>query len=143
MSQKYTIIWEKWKDPLGYDDQEEETSELIDNSDDDDDDDDANIPSIEHKNKKIKCHIVSTPFGIIPFNENTASSEIFNFWTGHSNFAITLDVANIIDNIDGVETLNIFTKYRFRIAVGKAFIDSDVMRDINKYVYSYLESQYD
>lgn len=139
MTQFYTIVWEKWKDPLGYDDQNSddlnpniedyETSQTDDHND--------------QISKKIKCHVISTPFGIIPFNENTASSEIFNFWTGHTNFAITVGVANIIDNIDGVETLNIFTKYRFRIAVGKAFNDSEVMREINKYVYEYLEREYD
>lgn len=137
MKQDHAIMWEKWKDPLGYDDQEDD-QDIIDPIDSNYMDNEE--LSIEHKHKKIKCHIITTPFGIIPFNENTASSEIFNFWTGHANFAITIDVASIIEAVDGVETLNIFTKYRFRIAVGKAFADSDVMREINKQVYNYLEN---
>lgn len=139
MNKFYTIVWEKWKDPLGYDDQNNDHL----SSNNDDYETQNNEEQTDQISKKIKCHIISTPFGIIPFNENTASSEIFNFWTGHSNFAITVAVANIIDDIDGVETLNIFTKYRFRIAVGKAFNDSEVMREINKKVYEYLESEYD
>lgn len=139
MTQFYTIVWEKWKDPLGYDDQN--TDNLNPNIED------YETPKEEEQidqiSKKIKCHMIATPFGIIPFNENTASSEIFNFWTGHTNFPITVAVANIVDYIDGVETLNIFTKYRFRIAVGKAFNDSEVMRNINKNVYEYLEREYD
>jgi hypothetical protein len=140
MSQNNIIIWEKWKDPLGYDDQEE-NQDIVD-SVENDYTDIEDLP-IEQKHKKIKCHIITTPFGIIPFNENTASSEIFNFWTGHANFAITVEIASIIENVDGVETLNIFTKYRFRIAVGKAFADSEVMREINQQVYCYLEDKYD
>lgn len=127
--QENLIIWEKWKDPLGYDDIEniEETQEYEDEQ------------VVTQKIKKIKCTLITTPFGIIPFNENTASSEIFNFWTGHTTFAITKSVADIIENTDGVETLNVFTKYRFRIGIGKAFNDSSVMRNINNNVYNFLE----
>jgi hypothetical protein len=73
--------------------------------------------------------------GIIPMNENTMSGKIFNFWMGHTNFNITKKIADIIEQTDGVETLDIFTRYRFRIGVGKAFDDSSVMRTINKRVY--------
>lgn len=138
------IIWEKWKDPLGYDDQEEvnldpEDSNIYNDDIEDEDEIDHGHPA---KIKKIKCQLISTPFGLIPVNENTASSEIFNFWTGHTNFAITQEISNIIEETDGVETLNVFTKYRFRIAVGKAFNDSAVMREINNNVYSYIDSDY-
>jgi len=132
---KNTIIWEKWKDPLGFDDQEDE-KDLDFSSKNDYDEEDIS----EHaKTKKIKCQLIHTPFGIIPINENTASSEIFNFWTGHTNFAVTKQIADIIETTDGVETLNIFTKYRFRIAVGKAFNDSIVMRRININIYNHLD----
>lgn len=138
MNQENIIIWEKWKDPLGFDDQEDD-SDLDNESVSDYDDMYENKKQI--KNKKIKCQLIHTPFGVIPINENTASSEIFNFWTGHSNFAITKNIADIIEATDGVETLNVFTKYRFRISVGKAFDDSTVMRTINDNVYIYLDEQ--
>lgn len=141
MINQHKIIWEKWKDPLGYDDQEVIESEgSLDHPEMIDEDDEENHTFIDKKIKKIKCHMITTPFGIIPINENTASSEIFNFWTGHSNFPITKEIADIIENTDGIETLNIFTKYRFRIAVGKAFIDSEVMRSVNHNVYNFLEN---
>ena len=76
--------------------------------------------------------------GIIPFNDNTASGKIFNFWMGHTNFDISKSIVNIIEKIDGVETLDVFTRYRFRIAIGKAFDDSQIMRNINKKIYSEL-----
>lgn len=138
------IIWEKWKDPLGYDDQEEVNLDPEDSDiyNDDIEDEDEIDHGHTAKIKKIKCQLISTPFGLIPVNENTASSEIFNFWTGHTNFAITQEISNIIEETDGVETLNVFTKYRFRIAVGKAFNDSAVMREINNNVYFYIDSDY-
>lgn len=135
MKQNNIIIWEKWKDPFGFDDKEDLGVDDADSSSYDNGADEAReIKQV----KKIKCQIIATPFGVIPVNENTASSEIFNFWTGHTNFALTQDIASIIEEINGVETLNIFTKYRFRIAIGKAFKDSVVMRKINNSVYSYL-----
>jgi hypothetical protein len=143
-----TIIWEKWKDPLGYDD--ENITDKLENYDDpvfyeedivEDNDYEDEEEDQEKKTKieRIREKFILTPLGIMPLNENTASSKIFNFWTGHSNFPITKNIASIIEDTDGVETLDIFTKYRFRIAVGKAFNDSEVMRDINQNVYGYLE----
>ena len=73
--------------------------------------------------------------GIIPYNEYTASSKIFNFWTGHTNFNIIDSVAYSIETTEGVETLDIFTRYRFRIGIGKAFEDREVMRSIEKKMY--------
>lgn len=129
------IIWEKWKDPFGMDDQEN----ILDCADNED-----NFETEQriHETKKIKCQIITTPFGIIPINENTASGSIFNFWNGHTNFPITKRIAKIIEETNGVETINVFTKYRFRIAVGKAFEDSSVMRQINNNVYTCIENNH-
>lgn len=127
------IMWEKWHDPFGLDDVETE-EETYDEEHYED-----NIVEYK-KTKKIRSQVIATPFGIIPINENTASGEIFNFWTGHTNFALTKKISSLIENIDGVETLNIFTKYRFRVGIGKAFTDSEVMRSINSNVYEHLEN---
>ena len=50
---------------------------------------------------------------------------------GHTNFNISTITANIIESSEGVETLDIFTRYRFRISVGKAFSDSKILREIS------------
>lgn len=138
------IVWEKWRDPfLGYDENEidiENThttnflNEIIDDGEEDEEfEDPQQINPIE---KPVR--IIYTPMGIIPYNEYTASSKIFNFWVGHTPFSITKRIAYIIENTDGVETLDIFTRYRFRIAIGKVFKETDVMQDINKNVISFL-----
>jgi hypothetical protein len=137
MSNNNVIIWEKWLDPFGSDEEFCERNERYE------DDLDYNEDSSLYQKliTQNKYPIIATPFGIIPITESTSSSKIFNFWTGHTNFSITRKVSNIIEHTEGVETLSVFTRYRFRISVGKAFKDSDVMTKINNNIYYYLENK--
>jgi hypothetical protein len=141
-----TIIWQKWVDPFGEDEaievapiyeyEEDQEAEEVDTSISEKVESILNDELLNKKSKNIK--VMSTPMGIIPITENTASGKIFNFWTGHTNFNITKKVASLIEDTDGVECLDIYTRYRFRVAIGKAFDDSKVMREINNNVYEYL-----
>jgi hypothetical protein len=140
------IIWQKWVDPFGDEDQlidSLESEMLEDYSHFIEDDPHTQTEESIEKKSTIKNHknirVIATPMGIIPVTENTASGKIFNFWTGHTNFNITRRIVSLIEETEGVETLDIFTRYRFRISVGKAFDDSSIMRSINDNVYSYLE----
>ena len=85
--------------------------------------------------------VISSPMGIIPYNEYSAPSKIFNFWVGHANFDITEKIAKIIEQSRGVEILDVFTRYRFRIAIGKGFQDRDVMNVINNSIGLYFNEQ--
>lgn len=140
MSQpKYKIIWEKWKDPFGTEPEDDISQTIFGETSDEEDEDSESQDNPLSGAKEVRCKIIVTPFGAIPYTENTASSKIFNFWTGHTNFSISKPIAEIIEDTEGVETLDIFTRYRFRISIGKAFQDSSVMRSINNQVYSFLE----
>ena len=133
------IIWEKWRDPFGLDDAETDFVPKNDSSDsytDEYETEGENPFSSSTINGPIK--MVSTPMGIIALDGNMNSSKIFNFWTGHANFDITKDIRDVIKSTDGVETLDVYTRYRFRVGVGKAFSDSEVMRKINQNVYKEL-----
>lgn len=133
------IVWQKWFDPFGEDDIDSMESALENQIEDHLDDEDSYLG--EHHpppNKPIKA--IATPMGLIPYNENTASSKIFNFWVGHTNFSITQDIGSILEAIDGVETLDIFTRYRFRISIGKAFDPPKVMKKINDTIYAFMEN---
>lgn len=138
---EYKIIWEKWNDPFGenidetmwnhYDDEniEDGSSELM------------NDEIIRSKiNKPIK--VIASPMGLIPYNEHTASSKIFNFWVGHTNFDISQPIIDIIEKSHGIELLDVFTRYRFRIAIGKSFSDSDTMISLNEKIQIFLENLY-
>jgi hypothetical protein len=135
MNKKHIIIWEKWRDPfLGYDENDidieaEPMPEFLeeDNESHDDDDDETENHIIK-SSKPVR--VIATPMGLIPYNEYTASGKIFNFWTGHTNFNITKNIARVIETTNGIETLDIFTRYRFRIGIGKAFEDRTIMKSI-------------
>lgn len=121
------IIWEKWVDPFGQnmDSVEWPGYDQVDND-------------AESEKKNTKIYAISTSMGIIPYNEHTDCTKIFNFWLGHTNFNITTNIVKKIENINGVETLDIFTRYRFRVAFGKAFNDRDIMSTISNTIYEYL-----
>lgn len=121
------ITWEKWKDPFG-------------EKDEDNTDYDSYEEYLEPE-ENVVSKVLLTPMGIIPYNDNTASGKIFNFWIGHTNFSITSQISNMIENSEGVETLDIFTRYRFRISVGKAFDDSEIMRNINTIIYTHFNKK--
>lgn len=137
------IVWQKWMDPFGDDDEsvlDQSEPEFYDEQDNliKEEEIDSLDPKKFAKTKSASVKVMATPMGIIPINENTASSKIFNFWVGHTNFNITRKIAQIIEETDGVEALDVFTRYRFRIAIGKVFTDSNVMKNINDNVYEYL-----
>jgi hypothetical protein len=137
MNNLHKIVWEKWVDPFGADIDE---TKWNDYNEQDDDEDVFTDNEIQSKLAK-PVRVISTPMGLIPYNEYTSSSKIFNFWVGHTNFNISTYVTNIIEQCAGVEILDIFTRYRFRIGIGKCFTDSDTMNIINNNVYEYLYDQ--
>lgn len=138
---KKIIQWEKWRDPFGIEDAETDYSGIEESKDLYLDEEAEAIESgmkigpfsSSAINGPVK--IISTPMGLIPIDSNM-TNKLFNFWTGHTNFDITKKVKDVIESTEGVETLEIYTRYRFRVGVGKAFNDSDVMRSINKNVYN-------
>lgn len=138
MSQKI-IQWEKWRDPFGIEDSETDFREFEEEAtylDEDAEPMECGYPIGPLQPSAINgpVKIISTPMGLIPIDSNM-TNKLFNFWTGHTNFDITKKVKDTIESTEGVETLEIYTRYRFRVGVGKAFNDSYVMRRINKNVY--------
>ena len=145
---QYKIVWQKWIDPFGQDHEESasldyenenlDLSSAYSRSDKDDNIlDDEDEPLIKKKSIKV----IASPMGLIPYNEHTASGKIFNFWLGHTNFDITINVSKIIEDTDGVEALDIFTRYRFRVAIGKCFGASETMVRIQENICRYLDEQ--
>lgn len=102
-----TIKWQRWKNPIT----------------------DINMEGDTEEGKII---IRNTPFGLQPARvgmNDIAKNRIF---IGHANFDVTEEVAEIISNVDGVESLETPTPYMFRIVVGKAFNSKKVRRIITE-----------
>lgn len=129
------IIWEKWIDPFGKDIDEAKWTDYNNNITDfkniiNTDTLDTNDPQYRPEIINNPIKVIASPLGIIPYNEHTASSKIFNFWVGHTNFNLSSEIVNAFEKCEGIEILDIFTRYRLRIAIGKCFIDNEVMRNI-------------
>lgn len=60
----------------------------------------------------------------------------FDCWVGHTNFNINEGIKNTLNQVDGVEVLDIISRYRFFIGIGKMFKFSDVRKDIERAVCS-------
>tara|TARA_Y100000004_G_scaffold188797_1_gene243472 strand:+ start:3736 stop:4155 length:420 start_codon:yes stop_codon:yes gene_type:complete len=135
------IIWEKWVDPYLPENVESQWPDYEESQDRQEDIEDVEEDDNEPEIKRHLMYAISSPMGIIPYNEYSAPSKVFNFWVGHTNFNITQPVANIIESTEGIEILDIFTRYRFRIAIGKNFKDRNVMNTVNKLIGIYLHEQ--
>lgn len=51
---------------------------------------------------------------------------------GYTNFDITTSVQDALESVDGVELLEVMSRYRFFLGVGKLFNFSDVRRDVEE-----------
>lgn len=141
-----SVVWEKWQDPFEAADNipthstpEDfiEQPEYIDDLNEEDIAEEEEASGIEFENKKVRA--ILTPFGLIPYDETNSLNTLFNFWVGHTNFDITAPIAKIIEQTPGVETLDIFSRYRFRIGIGKLFTSGNVLSDISGGIVEYLD----
>ena len=137
----YDVYWEKWIDAFEQEDDNlekemQQMQELLSNEEDLDLEEDLELI------KESVSHIrsIMTPFGILPLTEQTKASSHFKFWVGHSNFKLTEDFYKVIGQQPGIEALDILTPYRFRIAVGKMFVDRDVMKDVRDTMVSHVRN---
>ncbi len=128
---KHIIAWEKWADPYCENLDEFEEPDYIPEAENAG----QTLPPQLHQNG---MKFIMTPMGVVPLAEHSVPSKVFNFWVAHTNFPITYNVRDIIENTEGVEILDIFTKYRMRIGVGKLFNSGKVRKHINNNIDQYL-----
>ena len=144
------IVWQKWYDPYGDDIEDNEWNEAIIDSQknqneevqEDYEQKVASANNIQQNVSQVKkpMKLMFTPMGIIPITEYSTPSKVFNFWMAHTNFDITPKINSLIEKSEGVETLDVFTRYRLRIGIGKAFDTGKVMRQINASIAQHLET---
>ncbi len=73
-----------------------------------------------------------TAVGVVPVYDGAGPSSVFNMWIGHTNFTITPSVVNAIANEPGVEGVDVISRYRFRLVVGKVFLENVVKRGVEQ-----------
>ena len=117
------IAWEKWDDDII---EEEVREEILDQFDEDDEE--GVLEALDFLQKIPK--LVSTPTGIYQLHDKMNIMNQFDCWLGYTNFDITRTVKATLERIEGVELLEIMSRYRFFIGVGKLFNFTEVRRDI-------------
>ena len=124
---KPTIVWTKWYNPFSNDEIKEILKKLKKQHQEDSDEEEkeeADLPTPV----KVAFHPV---LGLLPITDYAEPDKIFNFWLGHTNFTISDEIVQLMQKIEGVEILDILTRYRFRIGIGQAFKDSNVLNRIS------------
>jgi len=72
--------------------------------------------------------------GLVPVREGLPAFRAFNLYIGHTNFDIDSAFVEQVAKLPGVETLDVFTRYRFRLGIGRCFKPADVRQSINDLV---------
>lgn len=90
----------------------------------------------EEEQEEIATEQTETYFLPKNFYETISLMSRFDCWIGHTNFNITTSIKDKLNEVDGVEVLNVMSRYRFFIGIGKMFDFSDVRKEIEKAVIS-------
>lgn len=112
---EFKIIWDKFRFP----DEKEEDEDL-------DMDDVGYEDSEEEMRPQFRIAQILNGGGENPF----VQIKSFNFWTAHTNFRLNKALILLIADVDGVETVDVISRYRFHISVAKAFDEQQVKREV-------------
>lgn len=144
--QKREIKWLRWRDPiLGFikmhsklteEEKSFEEEVAADSFSDDDDREQSVLPD-----GKLQGPVYQGPQGLVPLYEGTMPSRYWNFWIGHTNFPINKPESIALEKTPGVESLDIFTPYRFRVGIGMMFKQDEVKKGVEKALRINLESE--
>lgn len=134
------IVWRKWQDPLRslvYDKKTLSAEQSDPLSEEEQDAADSFITTQEKQRKPRKDEFNTGPVlvgetGVVPIFEHSIPSKLYNFWMGHTNFKIRSSHFKTLINSPGVESIRVYTPYRFRLGIGFAFNPSKVKRGIEK-----------
>jgi hypothetical protein len=117
------ILWEKWVRPLGGG-EEFMSQEALDKLDDEEGDlieaqwDKEGYKEAEDFDIRP---VVPAAMGYIPISIYGDWPANFNFRVAHTSFTLSRSVRKALKAVPGVETLDIMTRYRCRIGIGKCF----------------------
>lgn len=80
----------------------------------------------------------SMPIGVKDYFPH---EKTYRFWLAKTNFSITKDIIDIIDNTDGIFSCENFHRYVVRLGVGDLFEPKQVFSSLNKQIFTYLKEQ--
>jgi hypothetical protein len=123
------IAWEKWEDDIV---QERIREDSKTESVEEDSLEESFLEAMENMPIQEIPKVVSTAVGIFEIYDRNKPSNQYDCWLGHTNFNISQEVKNCIENIEGVEVLKVLTRYRFFVGIAKMFDFKKVRVEIEK-----------
>ena len=87
------------------------------------------LEELEDDERPSHVPLLMTASGPIPLQDIHPMKQ-FDFWTVHTNFPVSEDIAEMIDDTLGVEAFNILSPVRMRIAIGKLFDTNQIQMEI-------------
>ena len=133
------IAWESWNSKV----EEILSYEIEDTEDTNEDNDIESLGSIALPSDLLSFQpkIIHTPMGMFPEDSILKPSDRWDCWLGYTNFDITNKIADTIENVAGIEALNIIGRYTFFIGVAVLFDIKEVRRDIEESLCEYTEEE--
>lgn len=63
-------------------------------------------------------------------NDELEEKDFYNFWICNTNFNITNGIVDSVQYVEGVETLELVSRYKMRVGIGELFDEDDVKDNI-------------
>tara|TARA_R100001377_G_C3194677_1_gene112168 strand:+ start:1090 stop:1686 length:597 start_codon:yes stop_codon:yes gene_type:complete len=126
------IAWEKW-------DEDVIEQEIVENFHEEYEEDESGMAEDALLFLEKIPNLVTTPMGMYQLHDKMSILNQFECWMGYTNFDITHSIKDKIEKVEGVELLNITSRYRFFLGVGKFFDFSDVRLNVEKEICDRFE----
>jgi len=124
------IAWENWKEKVDNSPPNvDKTEEILEEDEEGLDLEKSLLSAMEIP------RLVQTPLGIFHYEDKLRPSEKFDCWIGYTNFDITQNVSDAIESVEGVEALEVMSRYTFFLGVGKMFNFRNVRTSIEELLF--------
>lgn len=127
------LIFEKYNDPL---------VDFINKSKEEEDDLYNKDDSFDDEKVKRGFPFLHGPQGILPLFHGNLASTNFNLWIVHTNFRLDESLKNFINNIEGIETFELISPYRWRLSIARLFKEDSTKKVIEDKVITFIKNRY-
>lgn len=122
----FVMKWDKFRFP--------------DENDDEEDDDDSIEEEDSYSEKEVGPNFQIARILTGGTENPFVQLKTFNFWTAHTNFRLNRELITLVSDVDGVETVDVISRYRFHISVGHTFDENQVKKAVYATLYEALNT---
>lgn len=97
----------------------------------------------EDKKMMKQFQYIQTSQGVLPLVTGNVASLSFNLWIAHTNFRMSFDLKDFINNIEGIESFELISPYRWRFSIGKLFNEDSIKKLMEDKILTYMKDKGD